>query len=291
MNRFTIKDVETLTGIKAHTLRIWESRYDFLKPRRTETNIRYYNNEDLKLLLNFSLLNKEGIKISKLKNLTAEEITRLVEEKNHSSNDISFQVHALVSHMISLDKVAFEKIISLAFIDKGVVPTMIELIFPFLKHVGLLWQSGTLNPAYEHLITNIIRNKLIIAIDSISHSQPIKNPKKFLLFLPENEVHEIGLLFGKYVIRSRGHQTLYLGANTPHQHLQPIIEVFQPDYIFTSITYITNRNHIKQLFDFLSKSFLKTKILVTGHAFLNLKTITHKNILKITSVEDLQTHL
>ncbi len=291
MNRFTIKDVETITGIKAHTLRIWETRYDFLKPRRTETNIRYYNNEDLKLLLNFSFLNKEGYKISKLQNFSAEEITKLVEEKSKSSNDINYQVHALVGHMINLDKVAFEKIISLSFIDKGVEATMTELIFPFLNHIGVLWQSGTLNPVYEHIITNIIRNKLIIAIDAIGNGRVIENPKKFLLFLPEHEVHEIGLLFAKYIIRSKGHQTLYLGTNTPYQLITPVVEAYEPDFIVTSLTYISNRNYVKQLFDFLFKTFSGTKILVVGKALASFHSINYKNLFKVDSVDELLEHL
>jgi len=203
MNRFSIKDVEALTGIKSHTLRIWEQRYNITKPKRTATNIRFYDDEDVKMLLNVAILNRNGLKISKINKLPKPEMDKLVMEVASKSECINSQVEMLVNAMLDLDEMAFEKCLSHNIIRVGFEQTMYEIVFPFLRRVGVLWQVGNINPSFEHFLSNLIRRKIIVAIDALPIPTDPK-AKKFLLFLPQNELHELSLLFGKYLIRKAG---------------------------------------------------------------------------------------
>jgi MerR family transcriptional regulator, light-induced transcriptional regulator len=211
MNQFSIKDIENLTGIKSHTLRIWEQRYGIPHPKRTSTNIRYYDDNDLKLLLNVSMLNRQGHKISHLTRMDQAELERLALSYSESTSDTTVQVDALMNAMFNLDELAFEKVLSTNLLKFGIEYTMTELFFPFMKRLGMLWQTGGVSPSFEHFMSNLIRQKLIVAIDSKSGIVK-ENAKSFILFLPETEIHELGLLFANYLLKSRGHRTLYLGT-------------------------------------------------------------------------------
>jgi len=234
MNSFTIKDLENLSGIKAHTIRIWEQRYNFLKPQRTTTNIRYYSNDELKTVLNIALLNKYGFKISHIDRMEPAEIR----EKILSLGDFDAVqqriVNELVREMIDLDMEKFEKIISNYITTKGIERTVMQIIFPFLEKIGILWQTGNINPAQEHLVSNIIRQKLIMGIEmAIS---PTRLDKTFLLFLPEGEHHELGLLFMNYLLKTRGVPTIYLGANIPIKDVEQVIRLKSPDIAYIHLT-------------------------------------------------------
>ena len=234
MNSFTIKDIENLSGIKAHTIRIWEQRYNFLKPKRTDTNIRYYSNDELKTVLNIALLNKYGFKISHIDRMNEKEIRDRILGLDDSRAQQERIINSLLQEMIDLDMERFEKILNEHIAAKGIERTVVQIIFPFLEKIGILWLTGRINPAQEHLVTNIIRQKLIVAIEStVSH---IEMGKTFLLFLPEGEYHELGLLFMYYLLRSRGAQTIYLGANVPLKDVEQVIHLKKPDIIFTHLT-------------------------------------------------------
>ena len=166
MNAFTIKDLENLSGIKAHTIRIWEQRYNFLKPQRTDTNIRYYSNDELKTILNIALLNKYGFKISHIDRMQPEEIREKILSLGDARAIQERIVNDLVQEMVDLDIEKFEKILTSYIASKGIERTVIQIIFPFLEKIGILWQTGHINPAQEHLVTNIIRQKLIVAIET-----------------------------------------------------------------------------------------------------------------------------
>lgn len=234
MNAFTIKDLENLSGIKAHTIRIWEQRYNFLKPQRTTTNIRYYSNDELKTLLNIALLNRYGFKISHIGRMKPAEI----KEKILTLNDIkAIQeriVNELVQEMVDLDMERFEKIIANYISAKGIEKTVIQIIFPFLEKIGILWQTGHVNPAQEHLVTNIIRQKLIVGIETTGSQ--VSLGKTFLLFLPEGEHHELGLLFMYYILKSRGAKTIYLGSNVPLKDVEYVVNLKKPDLAFLHLT-------------------------------------------------------
>lgn len=288
MNQFTIKDVEALTGVKPHTLRVWELRYDFLKPKRTLTNIRYYDDEDLKMLLNVSLLNNHGYKISKISKLTQKEIDEIILELSADKDDHSFQVHTLTGCMLRLDEITFEQVLRNNFAMNGVVKTMEELIWPFLSHIGMLWLSGAVNPAFEHFITNMIRSKLIVETDRLGYFNTNKpGSKKYLLFLPEGEIHEIGLLFANYYFRSKGHHTMYLGQNLPAEEIEIICGTYKPDYIFTAITTALNPKKMNHFLEVLSTKNFHLPVLVTGRIAIDMKVKIPKNFHVIKAVKDL----
>lgn len=263
MNQFSIKDVEALTGIKPHTLRIWEQRYGIPLPKRTATNIRFYDDEDIKLLLSVAMLNRQGHKISKITKMSNEDLQKTVLELTLNTNDHIVQIEALTGAMFGLDEIAFEKILNANILQFGIESTFLEIIFPFLKRVGILWQTGSLNPAYEHFITNLIRQKLFVACDNQPKNlQP--NGKKFMLFLPANEPHEIGLLFANYLIRSRGNHTSYLGPNLPLDDLSSVMQVYKADYILTVLTNPVPSQSPLFVANKLASDFPKTKILIGG---------------------------
>src|SRR5574343_960172 len=196
MNAFTIKDLENLSGIEAHTIRIWEQRYSFLNPQRTETNIRYYSGDELKTVLNIALLNKYGFKISHIDRMSAEEMREKTLSLNQAQAQQERIVNELISCMIDMKLDEFEVLVDGYIKTKGIEKAIPQIIFPFLERIGILWLTNHINPAQEHLVTNIIRQKLIVGIESVvSH---IHSDKAILLFLPEGEHHELGLLFMYY---------------------------------------------------------------------------------------------
>lgn len=234
MNAFTIKDLESLSGIKAHTIRIWEQRYNFLKPQRTTTNIRYYCNDELKTILNIALLNKYGFKISQIDRMQPGEIRERILSLGDPRAVQERIINDLVQEMTALDMDKFEGILTDYIAAKGIELTVIQIIFAFLEKIGILWQTGHINPAQEHLVTNIIRQKLIVAIEgAVSHK---KIDKTFLFFLPEGEHHELGLLFMYYLVKSRGAGTIYLGANVPIKDAEQVVKLKKPDIVFIHLT-------------------------------------------------------
>lgn len=284
MQRFSIKDIEALTGIKQHTLRIWEQRYNLPQPKRTTTNIRYYDDADLKLMLNVSMLNRFGVKISKITKLTEQEIERMVLAYMEKDQSDTVLTESLTNAMLQLDEMAFEKILSKNILQHGLEKTMLEVIFPFLKKIGVLWQSGNINPAYEHFIANLVRQKLMVAIDGqYKHVTP--QTKKFILFLPAGEPHELGLLFANYLIRVRGHHTIYLGQNLPLADLVSVSNAYKADYV---ISVLTSTFKLKDTQDFvkaIAERFPLAKILLSGNQLLNKGIYIPKNVMVIDDLE------
>ncbi len=268
MNYFSIKDMEALTGIKPHTIRVWEQRYRLIAPKRTPTNIRYYDDNDLRILLNISLLNRLGYKISKISRLSSAQIDQIILEQCNCCEQSNFQVHALMGCMLSFDEHAFNKILNTHIEKTGLKQTMCELVFPFLHHIGLLWMAGSINSAFEHFVSHIIKTKLFAAIDQLGHTPCHQKTKKVLLFLPEGETHEIGLLFGNYLIRSQGHQSVYLGQSLPDKDLDIALHTFKPQYIFTSVLCGVGPVKLQSWINNLSSRFPDKIILVTGKGFL-----------------------
>ena len=232
--KYSIKDLENLTGIKAHTLRIWEKRYQILEPRRTETNIRYYNNDDLKKILNINLLNKGGFKISKIASLKDDEITtkanNLLEDKNASE---SKEINALIQSIIKLETSEIERILEKGYQEKGILRLYKETITPLLIRMGELWQLSTLNISHEHLFSNTLRKFIIVKTDEVKAEKQLN--KSVLIFLTKGEHHEIPILFYNYFLKSFGWDSIYLGANVPTEDLRLAIIQKNPDLVFTSM--------------------------------------------------------
>ena len=286
MNHFSIKDVEALTGIKPHTLRIWEQRYGIPQPKRTATNIRYYDDEDIKLLLSVAMLNRQGHKISKITKMQREELDNLVIELTLNASDNLIQIESLTKAMFNLDEIAFEKILSSNILQFGLENTFLSLVFPFLARVGVMWQTGSINPAYEHFITNLIRQKLFVAVDAQPKNQQADS-RKFLLFLPAHEPHEIGLLFANYLIRSRGHHTSYLGPNLPMDDLNPVMSIYKANYVLTVLTSAISSQSPIHVANKLSSDFPQATILLAGSQIFQANINFPKNVKLLHTMRDL----
>lgn len=286
MSVYSIKDLEHLSGIKAHTLRIWEQRYSIITPKRTDTNIRLYDDVDLKLVLNISLLKDHGFKISEIAKMSAHDINQEIMAITEKKLNYPDQIQALTVSMIDLDEDRFEKIISTNILQQGFEQTMINIIYPFLTKIGMLWQTGAINPAQEHFISNLIRQKLIVAIDGQLPTRK-DNSKKYMLYLPEGELHELSLLFANYILRARQNRVVYLGQSLPFQDLHAAYQVHKPDYIFTIITSVPSQQDVQPYIDKLACKFKDTQILITGYQAVSQDIVIPDNVTIIRTITQL----
>ena len=273
-----------LTGVKQHTIRIWEQRYNVPQPKRTATNIRYYTDSDLKLLLNIATLNRIGHKISKIACLKESEIEQLVLSHIEESNSTLLQLESLLNALMQMDEVAFEKILEKNISETGVEETMTQLVFPFLQRVGMMWQTSCVCPAFEHFLSNLIRQKIIAATDSLPKKISAQ-AKKFILFLPQGEPHELGLLYANYLVRARGHQSIYLGQNLPLECLHTAHNSFQPDFIVSVVTTPVKLKDVQAFVKRVSTGFPKCKILLSGMQLFNKSIQLPQNVLVMENFE------
>ena len=262
MNEFTIKDLENLSGIKAHTIRIWEQRYNFLKPQRSKTNIRYYHSEELKTILNIALLNKYGFKISHINNMTLDAMKEQIYSLSQEEAKQEIVFNELLHFMVDLDMKRFEESLDKHIYSNGIDKAIMNLIFPFLNRIGILWTTGHIKVAQEHLITNIIRQKFIMGIENAS---PLQNSNKtVLLFLPSGEYHELGLLYINYLLKIRGVEVLYLGADMPAEDIEYVCRFRTPDYIYSHLTSIPAKLDIKKYLTDIRSRIKNVPIIVSG---------------------------
>lgn len=276
MNAFTIKDLEVLSGIKAHTIRIWEQRYTFIKPQRTDTNIRYYTNDELKTILNIALLNKYGYKISHIDRMSTVEVKEKIFSLNQSQAQQERITNELIHNMIDLRLEEFEAALDNYILTKGIEKTITNLIFPFLERIGILWQTNHVNPAQEHLVTNIIRQKLIVGIESTNNYAKID--KSVLLFLPEGEHHELGLLFMYYLLKSRGLKIMYLGANVPVKDVEYVATLKKPTYIYCHLTAVAHNFNFERLLVNISNRLVNQKVIISGQLTQTYKKRVPNNV-------------
>lgn len=288
MGKYSIKDLEFLSGIKAHTLRVWEQRYKILQPKRSETNIRYYSDDDLKYLLNISLLYGSNYRISEIGKWSREEVANKVYEISQDTHDHNSQINALTISMIEMDEERFEKVISTNILQFGFEKSMITLVHPFLKKIGILWQTGAINPAHEHFISNLIRQKLFVAIDG-QMVPKTEDSKKYLLFLPEGETHEIGLLFANFILKSRQNRVIYLGTNVPMADVKDVYDFHQPDYLLSIFTAKPTGDEIQDYVNELSSLCHDAHILLSGFQCFNNELDPPSNGRFLNSFEELMT--
>jgi MerR family transcriptional regulator, light-induced transcriptional regulator len=281
---FTIKELEALSGIKAHTIRIWEQRYHFLKPSRTDTNIRRYSNDELKTLLTVALLNKYGYKISKIDSMSYDQRKKAVMELSQQEASTERLVNKMIGYMIDMRNTDFEKLLNDHINEHGIETTITEIIFYFLERVGILWHTNHILPVQEHVVSNIVRQKILSAIDGLQlvhKSEPV-----FLLFLPESEHHEMGLLFVYYLLRKKKLPVIYLGANVPLKDVQYLFENRTPQYLYLHLTSFPRKQDLAKYVATLSEKFPSAKILLSGSAMeLYTKTLP-SNALKFNSLEE-----
>ncbi|WP_133782321.1 MerR family transcriptional regulator [Pedobacter nutrimenti] len=285
MRKFSISDIEGLIGIKAHTIRAWESRYNFVPPKRTATNIRYYDEEDLKMLLNIVALNENGYKISKIAKMSKKQIADLVTQLKRDWNNDVVQVLNLSDATLKYDEVAFSNILSGCIKEMGLIKTMDEVLFPFMKRVGMLWQTGTIDPSHEHFASNLIRDQIIVCIDKIKKPHK-EEPKRFLLFLPEAEMHETGLLFARYLLKKCGHDTLYLGSEIPYADVKKVVESYQPDYAFIVMTSLNLGKDLNKIIEKVM-NHLNVPLLVGGSLIAEFDILVKDHLVPLRNVCDM----
>jgi DNA-binding transcriptional MerR regulator len=276
MDAFTIKDLENLSGIKAHTIRIWEQRYSFIKPLRSDTNIRHYNNDELKTILNVALLNKFGFKISQIDRMTELDIKERILSLSQTEAQQERIINQMIQQMVDLNMDAFESILDLCIAQKGIEKTIIQVIFLFLERIGILWHTRHINPAHEHLVSNIIRRKLIVGIDNAVENN--YTGKTALLFLPDGEYHEIGLLFVYFLLKTQGVKVLYLGANISTDDVAYVAKLKNPDFLYSHLTSVANNFKFDKFLSNMHSSVGQHKIIISGQVTQSCKKKPFFNI-------------
>ena len=258
---FTIRDIENLSGIKAHTS-VWEQRYSFLKPKRSDTNIRYYTNDELRIILNIALLNKYGYKISHINKMSREAMFENVLSLTDAEAKENIIVNRLLECMVEFDVELFENILNNCIDTSGIEKTILQIIFPFLDKVGILWLTNHINPAQERLVSNVIRQKIIAGIDSLSTKTT--SSSKVCLFLPAGEYHELSLLFVAFLLKKKGIPVIYLGANIPFDELKTVTSVKKPAYLYTHLTTAGRSFNLDRFLSILNKEFRNYPTIISG---------------------------
>lgn len=290
---FTIKDLENVSGIKAHTIRIWEKRYDLLKPKRTKTNIRLYSNDNLQKLLNIVLLNNNNFKISKIAKMSDEQLIRTSRELaiKNASNDEAINCFKL--SMFQFDKILFDKTFHELLLKKNFREVFKDVFIPFLTHIGLLWQTDTLIPAHENFISNLIAQKIQLHTEKLQYSIS-KSSKTYVLFLPENEIHELGLLYLNYELVLRGNFTIYLGQSLPLNNLNHFFKNRTEICFITSMTVMPYDHKIQEYFSEIDEILKETnhQLIAIGQKSSLVNIQQFKSKIKLyKSVSDLLTEL
>ena len=291
MIKYSIKDLEKFSGIKAHTIRIWEQRYQLLTPKRTETNIRYYDEDQLKYLLNVPLLLEHGFRISQICAMTGAEFNAHLKEvagkglNSKEDNMLNAAVNELVLAMLELDEQRFEKIMSSSLLQRSFEEVLIKVIYPFLKRIGVMWRIGEVSTAQEHFIYQLIRQKIIVAIDSLIVRS--KSSEKYLLFLPKSEFSDLLILLFTYILKNRGKQCIYLGADIPFKDLQQVAQITKPDVLFTFVKAPASKLDTQAYIYELSEKFGDKQILISGNPYFMEELEYPKNVLLILEANDL----
>ena len=285
MSTYSIKDLEKLSGIKAHTIRIWEQRYHLIVPQRTNTNIRYYSDEDLVKLMNTSLLNQNGYKISKIAELDSHQINELILQLNYNVPSLATQTSNLVKALIEVDEIGFNQVFEISVENLGFEATIEQLLFPFFEVIGNLWLAGTIVPAQEHFITNLIRQKLIVAIDKERVKTNQLRPR-ILFYLPEGEFHEIGMLYYNYLALKANLEVIYLGTSVPFRDIAKMDEIRPFQIIFTSFIVSQGAGSLAKRIEKKRKAFPNKIFLISGLQLKLEQPHLPKNFFQISSSAD-----
>lgn len=255
-NVFSIKDLENLSGIKAHTIRIWEKRYDILQPMRTDTNIRLYDLASLQKLLNITLLHDYGYKISKIATYPQDKIPSLVREIISSKTAKSHAISAFKMAMVNFDQELFFNTYNWLIADKSFKEVFHEVFIPLMNELGLLWQSDTITPAHEHFISYLIKQKLLVNTEKVQVLKPTKFDKVFVLSLPLNEIHELGLMYLQYEILLHGYKTIYLGESMPIENLKDLKKHFDSIVFVSYLTVQPERDAVNEYVEKMAAELL-----------------------------------
>lgn len=288
---FSIKDLENLSGVKAHTIRIWEKRYNLLKPKRSKTNIRHYDLNNLQKLLNISFLNSNGFKISKIAALDETELAPKTRELAFMGKNDSQAIIAFKLAMLNFDQILFYNTYNSLLEEKSFRTIFYEVFIPLLFDLGMLWQTNTISPSHEHFLTVHIKQKILVHIERLQSTDPRPSTKTVVLFLPENETHDLGLLFINYEILSLGYHTIFLGENIPLNNLKYINKLYDDIIYISYFTIKPSDNDIHDYLKIFSEEYLsvnKNSAKLIGHRIRNLNPENvPKNIMLYDKIEDL----
>lgn len=287
---YSINDIEKLSGVKAHTIRIWEKRYNILPNRRTDTNIRYYMDEDLELILNIAHLNRKGVKISKIATMKAEEIKQKVADSCEVDVIFENQIDGLMLSMFELNEFKFMKLLNHHIREIGFENTMDEVIYPMLDKLSVMWIAGSVKGVHENFINNIIRRKLSVEIDKLDFD-PNENATRFLIFLPEYEAHELSLLFVYFLLKKYGANILYLGTQISLPDVKDAIEIFRPDYLFTLFNDSFSEAPLQPYITELSQLQHHGRVLVSGYQTVQQKLELPGNVEIVYNLNDIKKYL
>lgn len=281
-SKFSIKDLENLSGIKAHTIRIWEKRYNLFQPNRTETNIRYYSLASLQKILNISYLNNNGYKISKIAALKAEEIPVLVREIAEQNDESKNSVNKLKLAMMNFDQALFYNTYNDLISEYSFQDVFYNIFVPLLDEIGLLWQTDTITPSHEHFIVELIKNKIVINTEkALNTAKPSHEKITYVLFLPDNEVHELGLLYSNYEIINKGHHCIYLGQSVPIESLEFLLTQYENITFVTCFTVMPIKENIAKYLKEFDEKLLKNgsnKLIISGRMTSFIEEENNKQI-------------
>lgn len=287
MANYSIKDLENFTKIKAHTLRIWEQRYQLLSPKRTETNIRYYSDKDLKKILNINLLYQNGLKISKIAQLSENEIFEKAQEilikEDTSSQDV---INKFVEYILELDDQSIQELLRQQYDKLGMETLFTSVLIPLLEKIGVLWQVDAISVSHEHFVSNLLREFIIVKIDGLPINRRTKG--KVVLFLKEAEKHELSLLFYYYLLKSRGYDCFYLGQSVPMKDLKILVQEIQPDFLVSSLIAELTKEDFKEFFTDIESFFDISKLFVGGIQLLQFKDQIPDQVHTIQSIDDIK---
>lgn len=287
---YTIKDIEKMSGIKAHTIRIWERRYGLVIPKRTDTNIRYYSDENLRELLNISILNKNGMKISNIAELDKDEIDKRVVSLLESSQKYDHVIDSMLLSMLKIDEFALDKSFNKALKEYGFEQLIEDIIFPLLERIGVLWQANAITPAHERFLSNILRHNFIVAIDKEVPLTKNEN-NKIIFFLPEGELHEFGLLFYSYIARVKGYEVIYLGTSIPIQDLKEVQRVSQAKAFFSAHVTAIDKQELEGMFQYFRETFPALPFYITGLQVRELNPTLPNNFHVVSSAAAFKEYL
>ena len=270
MSTYSIRDLENLTSIQAHTIRIWEQRYNLLSPERTPTNIRIYSEKDLRKLLSVALLNNNGLKISKIAKMSDMNIAETVLQLSEGEDsNIESQIESLKMIMVEMNEAKFEKLFSHTVLQMGFEETILKIFVPFFRRLTFLWQTDSVTVAQINFITSLYKQKVYVAIDGLSPPEKANN-RKFIMFLPKTEQLDNGLLFCNYLAKKRGFQTIYLGASLPSEGLSDILGK-NPDSFLFSVSTFAQIDLTAYYTKILGVCRENQKLLLTGNQINTLK--------------------
>ena len=286
---YSIKDLEVLSGVKAHTIRIWEKRYNLLTPGRTDTNIRYYSDTDLRRILNVSLLVNSGYKISKVAKLDDQKIKNSVIEITQNKTSESDYVDRLILHMLNFDNIGFYNFTNEIIAQKGFEDAVLKVFFALFERIGTYWQVGTIFPAQEHYVTSILRQKLIAEIDKLGFEN--RNGSTILFFLPEGELHEMSLLFYSYLAQKNGYNVIYLGQYVPFEDLAKVQTHIKIDYVFTAFINAILKEELEIYLVKLKETFQHQKVFVTGWQIQHNSPVLPRSVKIIQDYKDFNKYL